>query len=222
MLETAVQFLSDTTLPLWILLGFAVLVSFVENVFPPAPGDSIIVFMGGLISFGKVDFLSLLIFTSIGSTLGFSFMYWLGNAFGQRVVDSNRFKFINQRTLHKPRLFFKKWGYWLIVANRFLSGTRAVISFFAGITKLNFSVTIVLSFFSALVWNSILIYLGIVFGDNWRIVDKYISLYGYIILPIAIAIVLFFVIRWIIVTFVKKKKDDDETDDFDENEENQK
>ena len=39
--------------------------------------------------------------------------------------------------IEKIEVWFAKYGYWVIFANRFLSGTRSVISLFAGIFKLN-------------------------------------------------------------------------------------
>jgi membrane protein DedA with SNARE-associated domain len=120
-------------------------------------------------------------------------MYYLGYFFGHRVVDSNRIKFINQKDLEKPEKWFRQYGYYLIIANRFLSGTRAVIAFFAGMSELAISKTIILSLLSALLWNSILIYLGIVFGDNYESIIDYISLYGKIIFPIALIVIGLFI-----------------------------
>ena len=37
----------------------------------------------------------------------------------------------------KVEKWFADWGYWVIFANRFLSGTRSVVSIFAGLFHLN-------------------------------------------------------------------------------------
>lgn len=152
--------------------------------------------MGAMASMGHVGYVPLLLASTLGSTLGFAAMYWLGSKFDKKVIHSGKFKFLSSEGLLKAEDWFRKYGLWLIVANRFLTGTRAVISFFAGISRLQFSVTVALSAISALVWNSLLIYLGSVFGDNWKTVDYYMSLYGKIILPIAVVIILFLAWRW--------------------------
>lgn len=182
MLETMIHLLSDV--PWYWILIIAFLVTFMENLFPPSPSDTILVFTGTLIGLGSVGFIPLIIFSTAGSVAGFAVMFWLGNKFGKTIVDSNRFKFINKETLRKPEEWFIKHGFFLIVANRFLSGTRAVISFFAGMSHLPYKRTLLLSGVSALLWNAILLILGYYFGRNWQMVDYYMSLYAYILAPL--------------------------------------
>jgi membrane protein DedA with SNARE-associated domain len=191
MLESIIEYL--TLVPWYWVLIIAFLTTLAENIFPPVPGDSVLVFMGTLIGIKSGSFAEILIAATIGSTLGFAAMYVLGHKFEHIIMDSNRFKFISRSALLKVESWFVKYGYWLIVANRFLSGTRAVISFFAGMSKMDFKITIGLSIISSLIWNSILLGLGNAFGDNWEMIDKYLSLYGKIIFPVVILIVVAFV-----------------------------
>ncbi len=194
MLDTFISFVQSVPWQ-WVLL-FGMFVTYLENIFPPSPSDTVIVFMGALVATGDVGFFPLLLSTTIGSTLGFITMFWLGLKFETRVIESNKFSFISRDLLFKVENWFQKWGYWLIVINRFLSGTRAVIAFFAGMSKLGLRKTTALSFVSALVWNAILLYLGFVFGDNWQSVERYMHLYGYIIMPsIAFLVICFVVFR---------------------------
>lgn len=181
MLETLINFIQ--TIPwFWVLvLGF--FLTYLENIFPPSPSDAVVLFMGALVTSGDIGFLPLLIATTLGSTFGFITMFWLGLKFEVKIIESNKIRFISRSAVDRVERWFHKWGYWLIVANRFLSGTRAVIAFFAGMSMLSFKKSTILSFFSALLWNAILIYLGYLFGDNWKEVDKYMTLYGSIIAP---------------------------------------
>jgi membrane protein DedA with SNARE-associated domain len=158
--------------------------------------------MGTLIGIKSGSFFEILLAASAGSTLGFAVMYYLGLKFDKVIIDSDKFKFISRNAITKVESWFEKYGFWMIIANRFLSGTRAVISFFAGMSKLNFTITIILSAISSLIWNSILLGFGNAFGDNWQLIDKYLSLYGKIIFPIVILIVLSF----IVYQFYKSKK----------------
>lgn len=210
MLEQAIQFLSDATIPMiWILI-FSVFITYLENVFPPSPSDSVLVFIGTLVGMGKVGFFPLLIFSTLGSALGFATMFWLGLTYGNKVIESKRFKFISNEDLEKPRKWFAKYGYTIIFFNRFLSGTRAIISFFAGISKLKAILTITLATCSSLIWNFLLIYLGMEFGENWHIVVEYINRFGEIVIVVVTAILLFFVIRWLYQRYMKSKNDDPE------------
>ncbi len=197
MLESIVEILQNVPWGWILIIGFAM--TFLENVFPPAPCDSILVFTGTLVGIGTVGFIPLLLTATLGSSLGFIFMFWLGRKFGVSIVDSDKMRFINSKTLEKPEELFRKYGDIIIVANRFLSGSRAVISFFAGISKLPVNKTIVLSTVSALVWNVILIYLGKLLGGNWRVVQDYMDSYSKILIPLTILIIAGFVIRWLIL-----------------------
>ncbi|MFP4369285.1 MAG: DedA family protein [Candidatus Kapaibacterium sp.] len=206
MLETAIDFVSQVPW-YWVLL-FALFITFLENVFPPSPSDTVLVFTGTLISGGTIGFFPLLFTATAGSVLGFLAMYILGKNFDRRIIESGRFSFISREGLQKVESWFHKWGYALIVANRFLSGTRAVISFFAGMTGLKITLTIVLSALSALIWNAILIYLGYAFGENWEEVKHYMDLYGKIIAPVAVVLIAgFFGIKWYIANRKKQRTD---------------
>ena len=83
-----------------------------------------------------------------------------------------------------------------------MPGTRAIISFFAGISNLDPKRTITLCFISALLWNAILLYLGFVFGDNVAKVDEYLTTYSNIVIVVTVIVVLFFIVR----LFFRKKK----------------
>jgi len=85
--------------------------------------------------------------------------------------------------------------------NRFFPGTRSVISFFAGMSMMDAKKTILLATISAFVWNSIIIYLGYIFGNNVSVVDKYLSTYSNIAIGIAILMVLILIIK----TVIRKK-----------------
>lgn len=204
-LQIAINFVSSVPW-YWVLL-FALFVTFLENVFPPAPSDTIIVFMGGLVSIGKLDFVSLLLFSTIGSVIGFYVMFVVGEKFEHKIIESDKFSFISRAGINKVEGWFQKWGYWMIVANRFLSGTRAIISFFAGMSELKLKRTLILSGLSALVWNSVLIYLGYIFGEQWHLVDQYMVKYGKFAMAVFGVIALIFLIKWIYTKFFQKKNE---------------
>jgi membrane protein DedA with SNARE-associated domain len=84
----------------------------------------------------------------------------------------------------------------VIVVNRFLAGTRAVISFFAGISRLDIWRTTILCTLSALAWNGIIIWLGSILGDNWQLGEKLLTQYGQVVTIILVALALFVIIRW--------------------------
>lgn len=200
MFEDILNNISSFT-PFWVyvtLFFFA----FVENVFPPSPSDLVVVIGGSLVSTGVISFIPTLLLTTIGSVVGFMILFYFGSTVDRKVVHSGKYKYIPVDAIEKVELWFKKYGYYVIIANRFIPGTRSVISFFAGMSSLNVKKTLLLAAISALVWNAIIIYLGYVFGNNVAVVDKYLSTYSNIAIAITVVVVIIFVMKF----YLSRKK----------------
>ncbi len=200
MFEDILNNISSFT-PFWVyvtLFFFA----FVENVFPPSPSDLVVVIGGSLVSTGVISFVPVLLLTTIGSVVGFMILFYFGSTVDRKVVHSGKYKYIPVDAIEKVELWFKKYGYYVIIANRFMPGTRSVISFFAGMSSLNVKKTLLLAAISALVWNAIIIYLGYVFGNNVAVVDKYLSTYSNIAIAITVVVVIIFVMKF----YLSRKK----------------
>ncbi len=176
--------------------------SFIENVFPPSPSDFVIVVGGSLIGTGSIHFIPTLLVTTLGSVLGFMTLFFIGLFLDKKVLHTGKIKFISVKNLDKVENWFNRYGYGIILGNRFLPGTRSVISFFSGMSRLSIRKTINYSAISALVWNAVIIYLGIIFGHNVELVDKYLSTYSNIVLAITGLVILIFVIRF----FIRKRR----------------
>jgi membrane protein DedA with SNARE-associated domain len=201
MIESILTQFSNLT-PFWIYMT-VFFFAYIENIFPPSPSDIVLVVGASLIGTGVVSFLPIFLAATAGSLAGFLTAFIIGWQFDKKLIHSGKLKFINIESIDKVETAFRKWGYYLIVANRFLPGTRAVISFFAGMSRLNVNKTTILSLISSAVWNLILIYLGITFGKNIDLIDSYLKTYSTIIWVIIAIVILFFAIRYFII---KRKK----------------
>jgi membrane protein DedA with SNARE-associated domain len=175
--------------PIWIYF-VAAAISYIENIFPPFPSDVVLVAAGYLCAAGHVDFFIILIISTLGSASGFMTMYKIGSWFGLKVIETKKFKFLKLDEVHKVEAWFQRYGYLVVVVNRFLAGTRAVIAFFTGISNLSFWKTTFLACISSLVWNAILLYTGKSLGANWRVISQYLDTYGKAVLLITIFVIL--------------------------------
>lgn len=200
MFEDILNNISSFT-PFWIYVTLF-LFAFVENVFPPSPSDLVVVIGGSLVSTGVINFVPAVLLTTIGSVIGFMILFYFGSTVDRKVVHSGKYKYIPVDAIEKVELWFKKYGYYVIIANRFMPGTRSVISFFSGMSNLNIKKTLILATTSALVWNALIIYLGYVFGSNISVVDKYLSTYSNIAISITVVVVIVFVIKF----YLSRKK----------------
>ncbi len=199
MIEEIIRYLSSVD-PVWIYL-ILFFFSFIENVIPPAPSDVVVVAGSSLIASSGISFIPVLIITSIGSALGFILMYLVGLFFGEKILRTGKIKFIRQEALNKTDQWFKKFGYKLILANRFLPGTRSVISFFSGIAELNILRTFAFAATSAFIWNALIIFMGMQVGNNVQQIDYYLSEYSRVITILSVVAVIVFTTRF----FLKKK-----------------
>ncbi|MGE5315432.1 MAG: DedA family protein [Acidobacteriota bacterium] len=194
-MENFVQFFHQLN-PFWVyvtLFGIA----FIENIFPPAPSDLMIVAGGSLIGMGEIHFLPALLFASAGSTAGFLVMYKAGEWFGESIVEKDKWTFIPKKGIHTVESWFRKYGYWIIVANRFLSGTRAVVSVFAGLSELDLKKTSALCLVSSLLWNGILVSAGMLLGENWHLIGLYLATYSQFITAALAVIVVVSLFIWL-------------------------
>lgn len=154
---------------LYIGLGFS---AWLENIFPPIPGDTITAIGAFLVAIEKVSFIGVLISTTIGSTSGFMTLFLLSKYLGRDFFLRKNYKFFPKDAILKAEQRFKIHGYTIVLLNRFLPGIRSVISIASGLLKLNTTYVILLSAISAIIWNLIWIYMGYLMGRNFDIVKK--------------------------------------------------
>lgn len=182
----------QTLPPLSIYMVF-LLVAYTENILPPIPGDLLVAFGGYLAAESIISFWIVLVLTTVASVVGFMSMYWLGSRWGIGIQQQKKefwlMRFISLRYINKVRDWMKRWGQGVIIANRFLAGTRSVISLTAGISHTPIFPTVVSSTVSSILWNAILLGFGWIVHENWQIIGHYLSVYGRIVLILLAVII---------------------------------
>lgn len=186
MLEQGIFWLQQA--PPWGVLMLMFLIAYIENIFPPAPSDMLLVFAGTMIGFGTIDFTSALVAATLGSTVGFVSAYLLGRYFERHIIEGRVGRYLPTGSIQQVEGLFRRFGYGVIVANRFLAGTRAIVSFFAGMSRMSLPRTTVLSAVSAGAWNTLLLLLGEVFASNWQRVAGYLQVYSAIVTGIVVLV----------------------------------
>lgn len=191
MVESLVELLQS--LPLWGVLLFTFLIAYIENLFPPSPSDLLLVFAGTLVGLGSVGYIELLLTATAGSVSGFATAYLCGRKYGDALLDSRWVPFLNRTLMAKVESWFNRYHGLIIVANRFMAGTRAIIAFAAGIASMPFPRTLLYCFISAAAWNALLLWGGAALGSRWRDIEGILSVYGWAVtgVLIVVAIVLY-------------------------------
>jgi membrane protein DedA with SNARE-associated domain len=183
MIEPIIAFLEH--LPAVGILAMAFGFAFIENLFPPSPSDVVLVVLGTLVGTDVVGFTPTLVAATSGSVLGFAAAY----------AESPLVPFITPAIITRVEVWFAKYHGLIVLGNRFLAGTRAVVSFVAGITRQPFVRTVVLSAISATIWNALLIYAGSAVGENWRSIDRWLSVYGWVVTGVIVLAAIVWYVR---------------------------
>ena len=168
---------------------FLFFIAFLENVVPPIPGDVPVAFIGYMIHYTGLSFVAALFWSSSGSTAGFMLVYLLSRHFGMKLYapDGSSMQHGFSRSIHRffppsemeqLRKRFSSHGYLAVLLNRFLFGSRAVISVMAGLMHLKIPLVLVAVVASATCWNVLLLYGGLLLGRNLQDIGRYAAMYS--------------------------------------------
>ena len=182
-----------------ILIAFTL--TFIENLFPPAPSDVCFIVLTGLVGFNEGLVIPVILSAAVGGTIGFWIMYTLGSKFEKKVIENNKIKFISRTSIEKAEKKFQKWGIKIVAINRFMSGTRAVISFFAGMSDLPKTKTLIYAGISSLLYYGLLALVGYYFGKDYQRILDFLHTYE----KITIAIVMVVIVIAVTIWFIKRK-----------------
>jgi membrane protein DedA with SNARE-associated domain len=171
-LNNLISSLSQNAALLYLLL-FASAV--LENLFPPIPGDTITVLGAFFVGKGILSFPLVFAVTTLGSTCGFMMLFGVGYFLEREFFMKKDFSFFQTKSILSAERWFEKYGYCVVLTNRFLPGLRSVVSIAAGITVLKPRRVFFFAFISAAVWNFIWIYAGFSLGNNWDTVRENFS-----------------------------------------------
>ena len=143
--------------------GFLVLLlsSFIENIFPPFPGDTVTVYYAFLAGRGRISPWSLMAIIP-GSLASMMLVYILGRGQARRWVEKRNPFFFRRRALGRTERLFERYGDRLIIIGRFLPSIRALINLFAGMAHVTPVKMISYSLVGLSLWNGFLF--GMAYG----------------------------------------------------------
>ena len=187
------------SLPDFLIYFFLGLSAFVENVFPPIPGDTITALGAFLVGTKRLHFFGVYFSTTLGSLCGFMFLFWIGSLLGKRFFIERDYWFFKAEDIIRAGEWYRKYGYFLVLLNRFFPGIRSVISIAGGISKLRVFKVAWLALISCSIWNLIWMVFGYMLGSNWETVrDKmaYVMFrYNFAVLILLGLLIIFFALK---------------------------
>lgn len=172
-------------LALLILFGAAM----VEYVFPPFPGDTVVL-LGGIYAVrGEQSWVLVLLAVTLGSVCGATLDYVLGRKL--------RHRFAGRRSLVRVQERMSHGGIWLIAFNRFMPGIRGLLFVAAGAARLNPWKVLGWGTVSALLWNGLILGVGVAVGGNAERLEALFRQYNRAAWAAVVLVVVVLVARWI-------------------------
>ncbi len=168
----------------WGYIGICFLIA-IENIFPPIPSEVILTFGGFLTTYSALSPLGVIISATIGSLIGAIVLYYLGYFFSDRLD-----KLFKSDDIAKANDWFKNKGCKAVLYCRFVPIVRSLVSIPAGINKMNMTIFLLYTSIGTIIWNTVLVYAGVILGSNWAYFASIISRYSKVVLVTIILIIL--------------------------------
>lgn len=168
-------------------IGIMLLI-FAENIFPPIPSEVVLLFGGFLTTQFQMSVPLVILFATIGATLGAAALYLLG-----RVLNRERIKSLFSgkfgQTMHlrpedvtKSEAWFKKYEKRAVLICRCIPVMRSLISIPAGMAKMKPVPFFILTVIGTAVWNTVLVLIGVLAGGAWETSLKYIGWFSTVVI----------------------------------------
>lgn len=183
-------------------LGILFLIT-IENIFPPIPSEVILTLGGFMTSkYGiNMSLIGVIMYSTFGSMLGAIILYYVGYIFNKdrllKIVRSKVGKILclKESDIEKSDSSFNKNGDLTVLYCRFIPIVRSLISIPAGVNKMKLSIFLLYTFVGSLIWNTVLVSLGKLVGENYMVVAGVFSKYSKVILILLICLIVYKIIK---------------------------
>lgn len=175
----------------------------IENIFPPIPSEVILTLGGFMTSKDGVNMslFGVIMYSTFGSMIGAIILYYVGYIFNKdrllKIVRSKVGKILclKESDIVKSDSSFNKNGDLTVLYCRFIPIVRSLISIPAGVDKMKFSIFLLYTFVGSLIWNTVLVSLGKLVGENYMVVAEVFSKYSKVILILLICLIMYKIIK---------------------------
>lgn len=195
-----------TSLVTWLtniisILGYpgVALSMFMESFFAPIPSEIILPFSGFVASNGSMNIFVVILVAGFSAYLGSLPFYMIGR-WGKGGVDYflnkfGKYFFISAKDVQRGYNVFDRYGKGIVFFGRLVPIIRTIISFPAGVAKMNFFLFSLYTLLGSLIWSAILATAGYFLGSQWDVVKIYVSKYEKVVLVILVIVVIAFFAR---------------------------
>jgi membrane protein DedA with SNARE-associated domain len=173
----------------------------------PISSEIVVPLGGALASQGKLNFVLVVLVSSVANLTGSLIAFYLTRRYGERVVLSRagRWAGLSRGHLRLANRFFDRFGLWAVLVGRLLPIVRTYISFPAGLSKIGYLRFTLATLAGAVPWNLALAYAGLKLGQHYQTVAATLGPFA---IPFAIGVVILLGLAW---WFGRKLGEDEES-----------
>ncbi len=141
--------------------------SFIEYVFPPFPGDTVVLLGAWYAVQGVLSWPMTFAMVTVGAVAGALVDYQVGARLGRGLErNATRRGPLTVERLARFEVGYRRWGTLILVANRFLPGVRAFLFVAAGAARVPLGKVLLCGAVSAALWNALLLFAGALLARN--------------------------------------------------------
>jgi membrane protein DedA with SNARE-associated domain len=165
-----------------------------ETIVPPIPSEAVLGLAGVLINDGEMDVVPVVLFATLGSILGAIFFYYVGLALGPRRSHAflDRLPLVETGDVDRTFAWFERHGRSAVFFGRMVPIVRSFISVPAGVVRMPLPQFLLFTAAGSLIWNSVLIGLGVAAGDFLQDNLHYLD---YVVVAAVVVAVVWFVYK---------------------------
>ena len=167
----------------------------IENVFPPIPSEVILLFGGFMTTYTKLNIVGMVVASTLGSIFGAIILYYIGKIFNKdrlkKLISGKLGKILRLKVsdIDNADSWFDNKGNKTVFFCRFIPLIRSLISIPAGMSEMPMVKFLLYTLFGSLIWNTVLIIVGSVVGENWTKIVGILDTYSHIVVIILFIIV---------------------------------
>ncbi len=151
--EQTLRAIIEATPDAWLYASVCGL-TLVQNLFIWIPGDIVGISAALLVATGKLDLIPAVLAVSFGGWWAIIFYYEISRRFGMLSRCSFLARFVGNRSVSKAADYLRLYGFWVVLAHRFIPGLRTWIVIAAGFSKISRRRFWALSLVSTVCWNA--------------------------------------------------------------------
>jgi membrane protein DedA with SNARE-associated domain len=142
----------------------------IEGVLTPIPSEFIMPFAGYLAGQGRLDVGLVIAVGTAGAAIGNLVAYQIGKKVGRPLIARHgRFIGLGEDDLRWAESWFARYGSFGVLLGHAVPGVRSIISFPAGIGRMDVRRFVAFSTIGAAIWNTVLVVAGYYLLDRWTL-----------------------------------------------------